>query len=208
MPVGCGPEDDVTLTLKATAVPDVNEAPFAGEVILKIGVGNIPDPERVTVSAPLTVLSSSVSVACLAPVAEGVKITPILHVWPFGNEAPGVSIQVVVVGSILKSVEFVPVIATFVRIMYAFPVLLTVTNWGALAVPLLWFAKTTKPWGPTLRKTCADPVAAELLRMYTPPWESTPTPVGLFNVAEVARDPSPVYPAVPVPAIVRMIPVL
>jgi hypothetical protein len=161
VPVGCGPEDDVTLTLNVTAVPDLKDDPFAGEVILKIGLGNTPVPETVTLFAPLMVLSRRVNVACRAPTAEGVKMIPIAHVWPLYNEAPGVSIQVVVVLSILKSVGFVPVTTTFVRSIAELPVFVTVTSWGVLADPLLWFPKARKPWGPTLRITCPD--AAELM---------------------------------------------
>jgi hypothetical protein len=139
--VGCAPEVDVTLTLKVTAVPDLNDDPLAGAVILKVGVGNTPAPPRVTLSAPFTVLSSSVSVADRAPVPEGVKMTPILQVWPAYIDAPGVSTQVVVVLSTLKSAAFAPVKTTFVSVMSELPVLVTVTSWATPATPLVWFPK-------------------------------------------------------------------
>ncbi len=41
---------------------------------------------------------------------------------------------------------------------------------------------------------------------YTFPEESNVIPVGPFNVALVASPPSPLYPAVPVPAIVLIMP--
>ena len=45
--------------------------------------------------------------------------------------------------------------------------------------------------------------------MYRSPLtESIAIPVGEFIIARVAAAPSPLYPAVPVPAIVEMIPVL
>lgn len=43
--------------------------------------------------------------------------------------------------------------------------------------------------------------------MYTLPDISTAIPVGPFNNALVASPPSPVLPAIPVPAIVDMVPV-
>ncbi len=78
-------------------------------------------------SAPLMVLSSKVSVAARPPVPDGVKITPIEHVWPEYNDEPGVSMHVVVLGSTLKSAAFVPVSATFVRVIVLLPVFVTVT---------------------------------------------------------------------------------
>src|SRR6185437_16111255 len=92
-----------------------------------------------------------------------------------------------------------------VRVIVLLPVLVTFSGKGELAVPFPWLPNERYPLGPTFRMTC--PEAAELM-MYTEPVESTATPVGVFNCAFCELPPSPVYPAVPVPATVRMTPVM
>jgi hypothetical protein len=46
VPVGLGDNEEVTLTAKVTAVPEVTEVPVAGEVMVKVGAGSAPKPDN------------------------------------------------------------------------------------------------------------------------------------------------------------------
>ncbi len=91
---------------------------------------------------------------------------PMLQLRPAASTAPAVRTQLVVAGSMEKSVGLGPVKeALLASVSALFPVLATLNTLTALGVPLSWFPKFQCPIVPTLRMTWVGPAVGALLRM-------------------------------------------
>jgi len=99
-----------------------------------IPAGAAPVPERATLWGLPLALSLTLTDAVRVPLAVGVKVTLIVHVFPAATELPQVLIWA-------KSPALVPVIVILVMLKGALPVLPRLTVWAALVVPTAWLAK-------------------------------------------------------------------
>lgn len=73
-------------------------------------------------------MSEIVSEAERAPLAVGVKVTLIVHIFPAAMELPQVLLWA-------KSLAFVPVTATLEMLRLPLPLLVTLTVWAVLGAP-------------------------------------------------------------------------
>jgi hypothetical protein len=101
---------------------------------LRLAVGLVPVPVRVTVCGLPVALSEMVTVAVRLPTAAGVKITLIVQLPCTASELP----QVDVSG---KSEALAPVTAMLLKFKVALPLLVMVTVWAAALVPTDWLPK-------------------------------------------------------------------
>jgi hypothetical protein len=92
-------------------------------------------PLNATVCGDPAALSVIVKLPDRLPAAAGVNVTVAVQLPPAATPLPKPLPQVVV---LLKSPELLPVIATEPIVNAAFPVLLSVTVWLALAAPIVW----------------------------------------------------------------------
>src|SRR5712691_8957133 len=109
-------------------------------------VGAVPVPFRVTDCGEGFALSATFRVAVRAPVAPGVNVTLMTHVFPGPGEAAITApfVQVVPTVTTAKSPALVPVIesAGVLRVTEAFPLFVRVTVDVALVV-IRWLPKGT-----------------------------------------------------------------
>lgn len=99
-------------------------------VALRLTVGAVPVPLDVTICGLLEALSLILNEALRLPVADGVKATVTVHI-PLGIMVAAVQESI----TLLKSLGFVPPMATVETVRLAVPVLLRVSASAALVVP-------------------------------------------------------------------------
>jgi hypothetical protein len=97
----------------------------------------IPVPLRETICGLPGALSVMLSAAVRVPDAVGLNLTLMLQLAPAGSELPQVWVCT-------KSPALVPVIAMLLMVKLAVPVLLSVTIFGALVVPINWAEKVRR----------------------------------------------------------------
>ena len=98
-------------------------------IVLRLTLGAVPVPLKLTVCGLPLALSVSVRLPDWLPVAVGVNVTLITQLLPAATGA--VVLQVVPLAAIAKS----PVTVMPVKVKDAVPVLVTVTGLAALVVP-------------------------------------------------------------------------
>ena len=91
----------------------------------------VPVPLRLTVCGLFAALSLIESVAARLPVAEGLKVTLTAQV-PLGITVAPVQVSAL----LAKSLAFVPPIVTVEMLRLPVPVLVTVSAWAGLVVPV------------------------------------------------------------------------
>src|SRR6187551_2504888 len=96
----------------------------------------MPVPESATVCGLLGASSAKESEALRAPVALGLNVTLTVQVALTATVAP-----VQVSALLAKSPAFVPVRETEVTCRLVLPLLVTVTDWATLVVPVPWLPK-------------------------------------------------------------------
>jgi hypothetical protein len=105
-------------------------APKLSDVVERVTA--VPMPLRLTVCGLLAALSIIERVAVRLPVAEGVKVTLTAQV------ALGISVAPEQVSALLANAPaFVPLIVTVEIVRLTLPVLVTVSAWAALVVPMI-----------------------------------------------------------------------
>ena len=107
--------------------------PNARELGERVTAEVVPVPLRLTVCGLPAALSAIVSVALLVPVAVGVKATLTVQL-PLGATAEPQPVRA-------KSPLLVPDTVRLLMPRGAAPTLVTVTLWGALAMPTAWLEK-------------------------------------------------------------------
>src|ERR1035437_8042067 len=125
-----------------------------------------PVPVRVTVCGDPAALAVMVTDPLRLPAAVGVNATEMLQLPPAATLAPQV-----LVGA--KSPAFVPVTAMLAIDRAPDPVLLSVTDWAVLVVPMFWLANVRLPEGsdtigtaapvPVRVTVCGDPTALSVM---------------------------------------------
>ena len=114
----------------ALLVPDIWSGKVSEEDD-KLTRGTIPVPLKLTVCGLLEALSVKFSEALRLPVADGVNVTLTVQV-PLGITVAPVQVSAL----LAKSLAFVPPIVTVEMVRLAVPVLVTVSAWAALVVPV------------------------------------------------------------------------
>jgi hypothetical protein len=101
---------------------------------VRLIVAAVPVPESPTVCGLPLALSAMLTEAARLPLAEGVKVTLIVHFTPGATELPQLLLWA-------KSPAFAPVNLRLVMVNVALPLLVKVTAWATLVVPTGWFPK-------------------------------------------------------------------
>jgi hypothetical protein len=101
---------------------------------VKLTVGLLPVPVRLTVCGLPAALSEMVTVAVRLPAAAGVNVTLIVQFSSAGSELPQVEVSA-------NSAALAPVTAMLVKSKVPLPLFVRVTVWAAELVPTNWLPK-------------------------------------------------------------------
>src|SRR4051795_5888664 len=139
-------------------------------------VGTTPLPVRLTLCVPFPALSVNVSDAVFAPVVPGLNVTSTLQLAPAGTVVRQA------LAGMPKSAAFPPVSATLPITRFSFPLFVTVTVCGVLAVFTATSPKASVPADRVAVGCAPVPVSATVCVEALPPESSLKVSVALLTV--------------------------